>query len=281
MQVTPFDAPCGAEIAGLDCGSEIDAETFAAVRRAFLDHCVVVFRDQRLTPDQHVAFSQRWGALKGHILKQHLMPGYDTLLVISNKRDQHGEPVGIEDAGRYWHTDVSYEDVPPLGSLLYGLEVPPEGGDTMFANQYRAYENLPQKLKDKVADLNARHRFNYTQIQETEGSARKPLTDEQKKQLVGAVHPVVRTHPETGRKALYVNPGFTEALIDVGEAEGRTLLDELFGYATDSDVIFRHRWRQGDLVMWDNRCLMHHATPYAAEHIRHMHRTTVAGTKPV
>lgn len=281
IHINPFDAPCGAEVIGLDCGGEIDADTFEAVRQAFRDHSVLVFRDQRLTPDQHVAFSQRWGDLKGHILKQYLLTGYDTLLVISNKRDERGEPVGIEDAGRYWHTDVSYEDVPPMGSLLYGLEVPPEGGDTMFASQYAAYDNLPQDLKSRIADLKARHRFNYTQIQESEDSNRKPLTDEQKKQLVGAIHPIVRTHPETGRKALYVNPGFTSGVQDLDEEESQALLNELFKYATSPDVIYRHTWRQGDLVMWDNRCLMHHATPYPDGYIRHMHRTTVAGTKPV
>lgn len=281
MQISAFNAPCGAEITGLDCGREIDEETFASVRRAFLDHCVVVFRDQNLTPDQHIAFSKRWGDLKGHILKQYLLPGYDKLLVISNKRDDDGEPVGIEDAGRYWHTDVSYEDVPPMGSLLYGLEVPPDGGDTLFANQYLAYDSLPQDLKSKITGLKARHRFNYTQIQETEGSTRKPLTEEQQKQLVGAVHPIVRTHPETGRKALYVNPGFTVSLESLDDTESRAVLEDLFACATQADVIYRHTWRQGDLVMWDNRCLMHHATPYPSHYIRHMHRTTVAGTKPV
>jgi len=280
LQITPFDAPFGAEITGFNC-TGCDGDSFAAVRQAWLDHCVVVFRDQTLTPDQHIAFSQCWGKLNGHILKQYLLPGYDTLLVVSNKRDESGAPLGIEDAGRYWHTDVSYEAVPPMGSLLYGLEVPEDGGDTLFASQYLAYDNLPGALKERIAPLRARHRFNYTQIQETEGSTRKPLTDEQKKQLTGAVHPVVRTHPDTGRKALYVNPGFTEALVDVPPDEGRALLDELFGYATDPAVIFRHRWRRGDLVLWDNRCLMHHATPYPANSIRHMHRTTVAGTVPV
>lgn len=281
MLVNPLSDVCGAEVVGLDCGSAIDDATFAAVRQAFADHSVLVFRDQTLTPDQHVAFSMRWGNINGHILTQYLLPGHPKLLVVSNKKDDSGEPLGIEDAGRYWHTDVSYEAVPPMGSLLYGLEVPEDGGDTMFASQYRAYENLPDDLKERASSLKARHRFNYVQIQSSAGSTRKPLTDEQKKQLVGAVHPVIRTHPETGRKALYVNPGFTESLIDVEEQESRALLDTLFGYATDPAVIYRHKWHVRDLVFWDNRCLMHHATPYPADSIRHMHRTTVAGSVPV
>jgi len=281
MDINPLSDVCGAEVVGLDCGGDINADTFAAVRQGFQDHSLLVFRDQHLTPDQHVAFSERWGAIKGHILTQYLLPGYEGLLVVSNKKDAQGEPVGIEDAGRYWHTDVSYEPVPPMGSLLYGLEVPDEGGDTLFASQYRAYDNLPDDLKARVAGVRARHRFNYVQIQEGDGSTRKPLTEEQKRQLVGAEHPVVRTHPETGRKALYVNPGFTESLVDIDEAEGRALLDTLFGYATDARVIYRHTWQRYDLVLWDNRCLMHHATPYPADSIRHMHRTTVEGTVPV
>lgn len=281
MDINPLSSVCAAEVVGLDCGADIDDATFDKVRQAFLEHSLLVFRDQHLTPDQHVGFSKRWGEIKGHILTQYMLPGYDGLLVVSNKKDENGEPVGIEDAGRYWHTDVSYEDVPPMGSLLYGLEVPDTGGDTLFASQYRAYDNLTDDLRARVADLRAHHRFNYVQIQQGEDSTRKPLTEEQKRQLVGAEHPVVRTHPETGRKALYVNPGFTETLIGVDEKEGRCLLDTLFGYATDDDVIYRHQWQQYDLVLWDNRCLMHHATPYPADSIRHMHRTTVAGTVPV
>ena len=281
MHVTPLSDICGAEVIGLDCGGAIDDTTFATVRQAFIDHCVLVFRDQHLTPEQHEAFTARWGPLKGHVLAQYLLPGHPKMLVISNKKDDRGEPVGIDDAGRYWHSDVSYEAVPPMGSLLYGLEVPDEGGDTLFANQYRAYDNLPADLKKRAATLKARHRFNYSQIQETEESNRQPLTEEQKAELTGAVHPVVRTHPESGRKALYVNPGFTESLIGAGEKESDALLEQFFKYATDPDVIYRHTWKTNDLVFWDNRCLMHHATPYPEDSIRHMLRTTVEGTVPV
>lgn len=281
MQINALSDVCGAEVIGLDCGGPIDDQAFETIKQAFANHSVLIFRDQNLSPEQHLEFSRHWGDLNSHILTQYLLPGYPELLAVSNKKDEKGEPLGIEDAGRYWHTDVSYEDVPPMGSLLYGLEVPTEGGDTLFASQYRAYENVPEYLKGEIASLKARHRFNYVQIQSSEDSNRKPLTEEQKKQLVGAVHPVVRTHPETGRKALYVNPGFTESLIDVDEHESRALLDKLFGYATDPAVIYRHKWQLRDLVFWDNRCLMHHATPYPADSIRHMHRTTVAGSVPV
>ncbi|MGY8962200.1 MAG: TauD/TfdA dioxygenase family protein [Rhodospirillales bacterium] len=281
MIITPLSDVCGAEVIGFDCGGDIDHKYFQAVQSAFNKHSVLVFRDQHLKPDQHIAFSKCWGDIKGHILTQYLLPGYPELLVVSNKKDDNGNPVGIEDAGRYWHTDVSYESVPPMGSLLYGLEVPCHGGDTLFASQHRAYDNLPQDLRGRVADLTAHHRFNYTQIQAEDGSARKPLTKEQEKQLVGAVHPIVRTHPDTGRKGLYVNPGFTDRVVDMEEGESQKLLDTLFSYATDDAVVYRHRWNVRDLVFWDNRCLMHHATPYPAHSIRHMNRTTVAGSVPV
>lgn len=281
MRIMPLSDVCGAEVLGLNCGDQIDTETLEVVRTALNEHSVLVFRDQNLTPEQHIHFSRLWGDIKGHILTQYLLPDYPEILVVSNKKDERGEPVGIEDAGRYWHTDVSYDAVPPMGSLLYGIEVPEEGGDTLFASQYLAYENMPQDLRDRVVSLKAHHRFNYTQIQAEDGSTRKPLTEKQQEQLVGAVHPIVRTHPETGRKALYVNPGFTDSIIDMDEQEGRTLLDILFGYATDQSVVYRHKWQGRDLVFWDNRCLMHHATPYPADSVRHMNRTTVVGSVPV
>lgn len=280
MRIAPLSDVCGAEVTGFDCGADIDQAHFQAIRAAFNDHSVLIFRDQHLTPEQHIGFSRLWGDINGHILTQYLLPGYPELLVVSNRKDDNGEPLGIEDAGRYWHTDVSYDAIPPMGSLLYGLEIPAEGGDTLFASQYRAYDNLPQELKDRVSGLTAHHRFNYSQIQAADGNARKPLTDQQKEQLVGAVHPIVRTHPDTGRRALYVNPGFTDRVVDMEEGEGQALLATLFGYATDDAVVYRHTWHVRDLVFWDNRCLMHHATSYPADSIRHMNRTTVAGSVP-
>ena len=279
LRIRPFAAPAGAEVIGVNV-DRIDATAFAQVHKAFLDFGFLVFRDQHLTPDTHAAFSAKFGPLKSHILKQYLLPGSDFILVLSNKKVD-GKPVGLEDAGRYWHTDVSYEDLPPLGSMLYAMEIPPEGGDTLFANQYAAYAALPADLKSRIAPLKARHVFNYSKLAAAPGSVREKLTPEQESQLSGAVHPVVRTHPETGRKALYVNPGFTVAIEGLPEPEGQALLQELWSYATAPDVIARQVWQPHDLVFWDNRCLMHHATTYPTQYVRHMHRTTIAGTRPV
>ena len=279
FDIRPFDSPAGAEIIGLDV-TKVTAADFVAVHRAFLEHGFLVFRDQRLTPTQHVDFTARFGPLKSHILKQYLLPGNDFVLVLSNKKVD-GAPIGLEDAGRYWHSDVSYEEIPPLGSILYAIEIPPEGGDTLFADQYAAYDALPRELKGRIAGLNARHEFNYSRLAEQPGSVRQKLTAQQQQQLTGAIHPIVRIHPETGRPALYVNPGFTVSIEGTSEADSKTLLAELAQYATAENVVTRHIWSPNDLVLWDNRCMMHHATPYPSQYIRHMHRTTIAGTRPV
>jgi taurine dioxygenase len=279
FSIQPLSAVAGAEVVGLDAARVLADADMARIRQAWRDHCVLVFREQDFTPEAQEIFSARFGPLKGHILAQYLLPGHPFTLVLSNKR-VNGEPVGLEDAGRYWHSDVSYDEIPPDGSLLYALEIPPAGGDTLFANQYAAYDMLPTALKSRIAELKARHVFNYTKLQSQEGSARKPLTPEQQKQLTGAVHPVVRLHPETGRKALYVNPGFTVSIEGMAAPDSDALLVELFNYATHDAVIYRHVWKPHDAVLWDNRCLMHHATTYDPRHTRHMHRTTIAGTRP-
>ncbi len=269
----------GAEIVGLDVTEPLDDAKFERVHKLLLEHLVLVFRDQHLSPQDQINFSLRFGPIKGHVLSHYLHNDHPELLVISNKRVD-GELIGIEDAGRYWHSDVSYEIEPPMASLLYALEVPPDKGDTLYANSYTAYDTLPAELKERTATLKAHHRFNYMQIQKEEGSTRIPLSAEQEAQLTGAVHPVVRTHPETGHKALFVNPGFTDAIEGLTPDESNNLLDKLFAYATDDSVIYRHRWQQFDLVLWDNRCTLHHATEFAPQYTRHMLRTIIEGDAP-
>lgn len=269
----------GAEIIGLDVSRSLNEKTFERIRKLFLKHLVLVLRDQHLSPQEQIAFGRRFGPLKGHVLTHYLHKGHPELLVVSNKRVD-GEPVGIEDAGRYWHSDVSYEPEPPMASILYALEVPLAGGDTMFANSYLAYDALPAALKERIATLKAHHRFNYVKIQRQGGSTRAPLSAEQKSRLTGAVHPIVRTHPETGRKALYVSPGFTESIDGLDREDSDGLLNRLFAYATNDEVIYRHRWKPFDLVIWDNRCTMHHATEFDSKYTRHMLRATIAGDRP-
>lgn len=281
MIVKPLAPVMGAEILGLDLSEALDTATFEAIHQALLDHLVIVFRDQRLSPAQHVVFSQRFGDLMVHVKAEYLLPGQPEVLVLSNKKHSDGRPMGFEDAGRYWHSDMSYVEEPPLGSLLHAIEIPPEKGDTLYCNMYMAYEALPEATKRRLEGLQASHSYLASFEGKTKsGYARDTLTEEQKAQLSEVTHPVVRTHPETGRKALYVNPGFTVRLEGLPEDEAATLLDELLDQVSKPAFQFRHIWQPHDLVFWDNRCTMHHATPYDPQFTRHMHRTTVKGDRP-
>jgi len=275
-----FDAALGAEVVGLDLSRPLDDAEFAAVRRAFLDsEGVLVIRDQRITPDQHIAFSSRFGPPAFHVLHQFLLPGHPEILLVSNVIE-NGKPIGLGDAGRYWHSDLSYVEKPSLGSLLLALELPAEGGDTSFANLYAAYEALPPSVKQRIDDKRAIHSYRKS-YDRLEGSSFRPkLTEAQKDEVKFVVHPVVRTHPDTGRKALFVNEGFTTQILDMPEDESRELLAMLFAHSTEPRFIYRHHWQEHDLVFWDNRCAIHYAHGCPPALRRHMHRTTVQGDTP-
>jgi taurine dioxygenase len=279
MEIRPLSDALGAEVIGLDLGAPMSDATFAEVHQAFLDHCLLVFRDQDLTPEAHVAFSARFGQLTEHVIDQFLLPGHPQILRISNKKDAAGQNVGLVDAGRYWHSDLSYAEIPSLGSMLYSLEIPPagKGGDTLFANLRAAYEALPDTMKARLDGLEAVYMASRKRIKDDN---RIRLNEEQEEATPAVVHPVVRTHPETGRKALFVNPGHTDHIVGMDPAESRALLDELFEHATDDAFVYRHKWRLHDLVFWDNRCLMHIADPPLPGYDRHMHRTTIEGDRP-
>ena len=282
IEIRALSEALGAEVVGVDLAHRLDDETFERIHEAHLEHLVLAIRDQDLTPEQHTAFSRRFGELDIHVLDQFLLPGHPEILVVSNKK-VNGRAVGLQDAGTHWHSDISYREYPSLGSLLYALEVPPEGGDTLFANMYAVYEALSDEMKARIDGLKAVHR--YAQIYELSrnaaGSARPPLTEEQKAKVPQVVHPVVRTHPETGRKALYVSPGLTVGIVGMDEEESRALLAELHRHSTRPEFVYRHIWRRHDVLFWDNRCTMHVATGYNPRYTRHMHRTTVKGGRPV
>jgi taurine dioxygenase len=279
MEIRPLSDALGAEVIGLDLGAPMSDATFEEMHQAFLDHCLLVFRDQDLTPEAHVAFSARFGHLTEHVIDQFLLPGHPQILRISNKKDAAGQNVGLVDAGRYWHSDLSYAEVPSLGSMLYSLEIPPagKGGDTLFANLRAAYEALPEAMKARLDGLEAVYMASRKRIKDDN---RIRLNEQQDEATPAVTHPVVRTHPETGRKALFVNPGHTDHIVGMDPAESRALLDELFQHATDDAFVYRHKWRLHDLVFWDNRCLMHIADPPLPGYDRHMHRTTIEGDRP-
>ncbi|WP_066741347.1 TauD/TfdA family dioxygenase [Cupriavidus sp. D384] len=280
FEIRPLDAALGAEVIGLDLDQPLSAEDFRRIHRAHLDHHVVVFRDQRITPAQQIAFSRRFGPLQIHVLHQFQLADHPEILIVSNVL-KDGKPIGLGDAGHFWHSDLSYKETPSLGSLLHAIDLPAEGGDTLFANMHAAYDGLPAALKQKIEGLTAEHTYlaRYAELQKR-SPWRPNLTPEQIAQVKPVVHPVVRTHPETGRRALFVSEHFTTKIVGLPDDESRALLDALFAHSVQPEYVYRHQWRQHDLVFWDNRSLLHLAagTP---DHLRRvMFRTTIEGDTP-
>lgn len=285
MKVTPLAPNIGAEITGIDV-RHADKDMVAAVNQALLDNLVIVIRDQNLTPPEQIEFTENWGGLVRRIAKDFLHREYPDVLVLSN-RVVEGKPAGATEAyaGFTWHADLTYAERPSMGSMLHALEVPEEGGDTAFANMYLAYETLPEETKKKIANLKALH------IRDRRKNPRAQITkkDGFKHDIdkyfdipaPDSVHPVVTTHPETGRKVLFVNPRFAVAIENMDDREAQPLLDELFEHQKKPEFIYRHKWRKGDLVFWDNRCTIHLACGgIKAPGIRTLHRTSIAGQPP-
>ncbi|WP_373989207.1 TauD/TfdA dioxygenase family protein [Duganella sp. BuS-21] len=280
FQVELFDAPLGAEILGLDLNRLLSQRDFQRIHEAHLDHHLLVFRDQRITPQQQVDFSRRFGPLQIHVLRNFQLPAHPEVLIISNLIE-NGQPLGLGDAGHFWHSDLSYKETPSLGSMLHAQELPLEGGDTLFANMHLAWDTLPAALRHAVQGARAEHSY-LAQYEELRRRSpfRPALTQAQIDEVKPVVHPVVRTHPETGRKALFVSEHFTTRIVGLPEDESRVLLAELFAHSVKPEHVYRHRWAPHDLVFWDNRSLMHLAggTP---DHLRRkLYRTTIEGDVP-
>jgi len=280
FDVVPFDAPLGAEVVGLDLSLPLDAGDFGRLHRAHLAHHVLVFREQHITPAQQVAFSRRWGPLQIHVLRQFQLPAQPEVLVVSNIRE-NGQPIGLGDAGHFWHSDLSYKDKPSLGSMLHAQELPAVGGDTLFANQHTAWERLPGYLQRAVRHAKAEHSYlaRYADLQKM-NPWRPNLTQAQIDEVKPVVHPVVRTHPETGRLALFVSEHFTTKIVGLPEDESRALLAELFDHGTRAEHVYRHRWQPHDMVFWDNRSVMHLAAGCPDDQRRKLYRTTIEGDAP-
>ena len=288
ITVTKCDAALGAEIA-VDLSRPIDDATFREIEDAFHDNIIVFFRGQTLSNEQHIAFSRRFGELEIHIVKKYLLANYPQILLVSNIKNEAGEHIGLADAGFTWHSDVSYRKLPSRCSLLYAKEVPhaPGGkvlGDTVFANCIAAYETLPTAMKRRLDGLKAIHR--YSARRRVENSPRPKLTAAQIAETPDIAHPIVRTHPFTSRKALYVTAGECVGIVlkdggSMPEDEAVDLIAELDAHCVKPEFLYRHSWRAGDLVMWDNATAMHLAIcDYALPQRRLMHRTTVIGSQP-
>ena len=284
--IRPFEAALGAEVRGVDLSQDLDDASFAAVERAWNDHSVLLFRDQVIDKVRHIAFSRRFGALEVHVLDQYLHPEYPEILIVSNLMDDDRH-VGIYDAGRYWHTDLSYMAVPSRGSLLYAIEVPHDAagnalGDTLFASTAAAYDALAPEMKRRISGLTAEFSLaNRHAKLVADGDPDAALSDAHRERTPPVVHKVVRTHPVTGRRSIYVNEGQTARILGLPDDEACDLLHELCTHCTRPEFVYRHRWRAGDLLMWDNIPTQHLAIcDYALPQRRYMHRTTLRGTAP-
>ncbi|AMP04970.1 TauD/TfdA dioxygenase family protein [Collimonas pratensis] len=281
FQITPLSGPLGAEITGLDLNLPLSGLDLARIRMALVKHGLLVFREQRITPEQHIAFSRRFGPLQVHVLNRFHLAGHPEILIVSNVIEE-GKPIGLVDAGADWHSDLSYMPRPSLGSLLHAQELPAEQGDTLFANMFDAYDTLPADVKQLLEGRRAVHSYvyRYRRLQKL-SPWRADLTQKQIDEVPEVEHPVIRVHPESGRKALFVSEGFTSRIVGLPADESAALLRFLHQHTIRAENIYRHQWRAHDMVFWDNRSTVHYAA-ITPQHLRRtLYRTTIEGDVPV
>jgi taurine dioxygenase len=257
----------GAELEGIDLTRPLDDDQFRYIHRALLEHLVIFFRDQNLTPDQHKAFGLRFGQLHIHPAPLGVLDGHPEMVIV--KTDQDSKRI----AGEQWHSDVSCDEETPMASVLHLSEVPPVGGDTLFASMYAAYDALSESMRRFLSTLSAIHdgARNY------QG---RTAAKERSDAFPRAEHPVVRTHPETGRKALFVNRMFTTRIAQLNEGESDAVLQMLFRHIESPEFQCRFRWQRNSVAFWDNRCTQHLALWDYQPHRRYGHRVTIAGDRP-
>ena len=275
-----FTPAIGAEVTGLDLSRPLEDATFARIVDAWHRHLVLVFRDQRLSDAELERFSARFGPLDRKPLYTDEVVDTTTsdfVCVISNVKVE-GKPIGdLGDGEAVWHTDMSYNALPPMAAALYALEIPGAGGETGFANMYLAYETLPAALKARIRDLRCKH----DATRNSAGGLRRGMRPvEDPSASPGSAHPMVRTHPETGHDALYLGRRRHAYVVGMPVAESERLLDDVWAHATRPDFAWHHTWRLGDLVLWDNRCVMHRRNSFDPAARRVMHRTQVQGDAP-
>jgi taurine dioxygenase len=286
FDIRPLGAALGAEVVGIDLCAPLADSEFARIERAYQEHCVLVFRAQKLNSAAHIAFSRRFGELDINVRSRFNKPGFPEILIVSNVLDEAGKPVGVRDAGSYWHSDLCYLKTPSCCSLLYAIEIPVENGrvcgDTAFVNTAAACDALPAGVKARIAGKRAIHSYTYTYDRKVQQFDRTPVAREDRVAPQDVDHPVIRTHPATGRRCLFVNEGYTTRILGLDERESRETLDLLFAHLVEPRFAYRHRWRAGDLLLWDNCSTQHKATfDYQLPLRRYMERTTVKGTVPV
>jgi taurine dioxygenase len=273
--ITPLTGHTGAEVVGLDFTQPIDAEARAALNDAFAEHHVLVMRDQQFGPEEFKVAAQVFGELQQHDKKEHHVPGHPDVYYVSNDEIVNGRRII---PGETFHTDHSNHPRPPKATMLYAVELPSKGGDTQYVNMHEAYDDLPADTKTRLDGLKAVHVYLSKYSPRPLGSI---TADSLRDVPPPGVHPIVRTHPDNGRKALYLNPVRIESIEGMEDADALKLIDELMRHSTQKKYEYRHQWRYGDWVIWDNRSVMHQANPdYDMNERRYLYRLMLKGEVP-
>ncbi len=281
ISVRKLHPSLGAEVHGIDMRARLSPERFRALHDIWMEHLVLVFPEQHMSDEEHVAFTRYFGEpeiFHQKIIKSRSVP---EIFRVSNVDDDgvlmppDHPTVQQVSLAQLWHTDSSYRTVPCVGALLHGVEVSRTGGETQFTNLYATYEALPESLKKQIEGRQARHNFGNMHVLRP----LKPLTEEEKAAMPAVWQPMVRIHPKTGRKSLYISPIYNDEVEGMGFAEGQKLIADLTAFAEQPQFVYKHRWEPDDVLMWDNRCTMHRVTPFDPRERRVMHRTTIVGTE--
>jgi len=278
VAIYPIKRRFGAEIVGLDLSDDLPDTEFRRIEQTWFDASLLVFRDLAMTPEQHIGFTRRFGPL--HIMTplHYNLPDHPEVMVLTNL-EEGGKPLGIRRAGMGWHSDGEDKRLPNAGSFLYAHRIPAEGGDTLFADMCAAYDELPDETKRCIAGRRAR--FSRADMHHVHYPHEPALTEQQKRDRPDVFHPLVRTHPRSGRKALYIGR-WARDVEGMDPDEGRALIEQLFAYASSERFVYCHKWRVHDAVLWDNRCMLYCATGFdESRYTRLMHRTTLEGDVPV
>jgi taurine dioxygenase len=275
FSITPLTPRTGAEVVGLDFTELVEPEACATLNRAFADHHVLVMRDQHFSPDQFKVAAQVFGELQIHDKKEHHVPGHPDVYYVSNDEIVNGRRII---PGETFHTDHSNHPRPPKATMLFAVDLPSSGGDTQYVNMHDAYDDLSEDMKRRIDGLKAVHVY----LSKYSPRPLGHISEESRRNVPApGIHPLVRTHPENGRKALFLNPVRMESILGMEDADALALIGELMRHATQKKYEYRHKWRHGDWVLWDNRSVMHQANPdYDMSERRYLYRLMLKGETP-
>lgn len=279
LQITPLKSEFGAHIHNIDLKNADDA-TLATVVEAFRLHGAILLRNQSMEPDDLMRFISAFGEPELHTQKNYCLPGYPHIFKLSNMLDENGKPLGAHNDGVGWHTDYSYKKEPVMCTMLYAVTVPDEGGETLLADQVAAYEDLPEAKKAQLDPLKIHH--SYVHFIENREFNSYEISDEIREANPDVIHPMIRVHPADGRKALWISTGTVKHIIGMEDDQAMKLVDELVEYVTQPKYVYSHKWQEGDVLMWDNRCTLHTGSLYDDKKYNRMaHRLWVKGEAPI